>query len=214
MEKWDACIDPNHCPPLPTKSIRLFVGVDASTKKDRSAVVSVYKESGKVKLGPKRFWQPSSSDPMDLEATMEAFLLDLQKGFILVSVKYDPYQFHRSALTLQKSGLPMQEFPQSVPNLTEIGQNLFDLVEYGNLVLYDCKDLRAEAKSAIAKETPRGLRIAKEKSSAKIDQIVALAMACLDAASADENMGDGQVAIKFGQAIDYDFLEENPSPFW
>ncbi len=185
MQKWDAATDPRHSPPLPNKSISLYVGCDASTKRDRSAVVSVYRdESGKIKLGPKRFWQPSKAQPMDLEVTMEAYLLELSRGYNLTSVLFDPFQFHRSAMTLQKQGLPMVEFPQTSGNLTEMGQNLFDLVEYGNLVLYSCKDLRYEASVAVAKETPRGLRIAKEKSSQKIDQIVSLAMACLQATKA------------------------------
>ena len=117
---------------------------------------------------------------MDLEETMEKYLLELHKGFTLLSVKYDPFQFHRSAMTLAKKGLPMAEYPQTVPNLTEIGQNLFDLVQYRNIVFYPCKDLRFEASCAIGKETGRGIRIAKEKSSQKIDEIVALAMAALD----------------------------------
>jgi phage terminase large subunit-like protein len=180
MDKWDACVDPEHRPPLPDKRVSLWVGVDASVKKDRSAVVSVYREGGKIKLGPKRFWQPSAAEPMDLEETMEKYLLELHMGYTLLSVKYDPFQFHRSAMTLTKKGLPMAEYPQTVPNLTEIGQNLFDLVQYRNLVLYPCKDLRFEASCAIGKETGRGIRIAKEKSSQKIDEIVALAMAALD----------------------------------
>ena len=76
------------------------------------------------------------------------------------------------------------EFPQTAGNLTEAGQGLFDLVEFGNIVLYPCKDLRSEAAIAVAKETGRGLRITKEKSTHKIDQIVALAMACLEATKA------------------------------
>lgn len=180
MEKWDRCVDPDYRPPLPNKSTQLWVGVDASVKKDRSAVVSVYREGDKIKLGPKRFWQPSPNDPMDLEETMEAYLLELYRGYILLSVKYDPFQFHRSAATLKKKGLPMEEYPQTSSNLTEIGQNLYDLVEYGNIVLYPCRDMRYEATCAMAKETGRGLKIMKEKSTQKIDQIVALAMAALD----------------------------------
>lgn len=179
MDRWDDCVDPDHRPPLPDKRIRLSIGVDASTKKDRSAVVSVYKENEVIKLGPKRFWQPTASDPMDLEETMEAYLLELSKGYSIQSVKYDPFQFHRSATTLAKRGLRTEEFPQSVPNLTEMGQNLYDLVKYGNIVLYPCKDLRQEATVAMGKETGRGIRIVKEKSSQKIDQIVALAMAAI-----------------------------------
>ncbi len=181
MERWDSCVDPEHRPPLSNKSIQLYVGVDASVKKDRSAVVSVYREGDKIKLGPKRFWQPSPDDPMDLEETMEAYLLELHRGYNLLSIKYDPYQFHRSATTLKKKGLHMEEYPQTTGNLTEIGQNCYDLVEYGNIVLYPCKDMRYEATCAIAKDTGRGLRIVKEKSTQKIDQIVALAMAALEA---------------------------------
>lgn len=185
MEKWDRCVEPEHKPPLPNKDICIRVGVDASVKKDRSAVVSVYREDGIVKLGPKRFWQPTSEDPMDLEETMEKYLQELYDGYTLLSVRYDPFQFHRSAMTLSKRGLPMQEYPQTSSNLTEMGQNLYDLVEYGNIKLYACKDMRYEATCAMAKETGRGLKITKEKSTQKIDQIVALAMASLEIVKSD-----------------------------
>ena len=199
MEKWDACVDPNHRPPLPDKDICLFVGVDASVKKDRSAVVTVYKKDGKVLLGPKRFWQPTSKDPMDLEETMEAYLLELYRDYTLLSVRYDPFQFHRSATTLAKNGLPMEEFPQTGGNLTEMGQNLYDLVEYGNIVLYPCKDLRYEATCAIAKETGRGLMIRKEKSTQKIDEIVALAMAALQGVKASPFFGVCKLYYESGE---------------
>jgi len=183
MDKWDRCVNPAHRPPMPDKEITLWVGVDASLKKDRSAVVSVYKDQdGRILLGPKRFWQPSKTNPMDLETTMEAYLLELHQGFILRTVRYDPYQFHRSAMTLRGKGLPMEEYPQTTGNLTDMGQNLYDLVEYGNIILYACKDLRYEATCAVAKETERGFQITKVKSSQKIDEIVALAMAVLPAA--------------------------------
>jgi phage terminase large subunit-like protein len=83
-------------------------------------------------------------------------------------------------MTLAKKGLPMQEYPQTIPNLTEMGQGLYDLVKGGGIVFYPDKELRKEANVAIAKETTRGFRIAKEKTSAKIDQIVALAMAAVE----------------------------------
>lgn len=179
MAKWDKCVDPSHRPPLPDKSIKLCVAVDASTKGDRSAVVSTYQEERKIKLGPKRFWQPSKKEPMDLEETMEKYLLELYRDYTLVSVKYDPWQFHRSATTLKKKGLLMEEYPQTTGNLVEMGQNIYDLVEYNNIVLYADKELRQEAQNAVAKETERGFRIVKDKVTKKIDQIIALAMAAL-----------------------------------
>jgi phage terminase large subunit-like protein len=183
MDRWDDCVLASHSPPLPDKRISLYVGVDASTKKDRTAVVSVYKQDGKVLLGPKRFWQPSKENPMDLEETIEAYLLELHKGYRILRVNYDPFQFHRSATTLTKKGLPMREYPQTIPNLTACGQNIYDLVQSGNIILYPCKDLRYEASCAIGKETSRGFRIAKESTSAKVDQIVALAMAAVEASA-------------------------------
>jgi hypothetical protein len=49
------------------------------------------------------------------------------------------------------------------------------------LRLYPADDLRQQALSRVAVENPRGWRIAKEKTSKKIDAIVALAMAVLSA---------------------------------
>jgi phage terminase large subunit-like protein len=184
MKKWDACVSGDHSPPIPDKFITLYVGVDIGVKRDRSAVVTVYRDSsGKLKLGPKRFWSPTAADPIDLEETVEAYVEELAKGYNISVVRYDPYQFHRSAMTLAKMGINMQEYPQTTANLQIMGQNIYDLVEYKNLVLYEDVDLRFEANCARAKESMRGLQITKEKSTQKIDQIVALAMAAVDTRS-------------------------------
>lgn len=180
MDDWDACVSEDHKPPLPNKDHTLFVGVDIGTKRDRSAVVTVYRMGDKLYLGPKKFWQPTKEEPIDLEETVEAYIVKLAKGYNISIVRYDPYQFHRSAVTLKKMGIPMEEFPQTVGNLQEMGQKLYDLVHYGQIELYQDKDLRFEANCARAKESIRGLQITKEKSTQKIDQIVALAMACVD----------------------------------
>ena len=177
MEDWDKCVDPGYCPPLPNKSIRLYAGADASMKRDRSAVVSVYREGNSIKLGPFRVWQPSPSNPMDYEATMEAFVKELVKSYTVSAVYYDPYQFHRSATTLTQAGVKMVEYPQTVGNMTDAGQALYDAVKHRTLVLYEDDELRKEASFAVGKETPRGMRIVKEKASHKIDAIIALAMA-------------------------------------
>lgn len=62
-----------------------------------------------------------------------------------------------------------------------MGQTLFDLLTGKNLVFYASDELRQQALSTIAIENPRGWRIAKEKTSKKIDAIVALTMACVAA---------------------------------
>jgi len=177
MDQWDACVDPDFRPPLPSPRLQLWVGADASTKKDRSAVVSVYRDGNMVCLGPFTTWQPTKIKPMDLEESMEAYIKMLSRNYEVIEVRYDPFQFHRSATTLLKDGINMVEFPQTVGNLTDMGQCLFDAVKHQSLKLYADADMRKEASFAVGKETPRGMRIVKEKASHKIDAIIALAMA-------------------------------------
>jgi phage terminase large subunit-like protein len=114
---------------------------------------------------------------MDLEESMEAYIKVLSRNFDIAEVRYDPFQFHRSATTLTKEGINMVEFPQTVGNLTDMGQCLFDAVKHQSLKLYADAEMRKEASFAAGKETPRGMRIIKEKSSHKIDAIIGLAMA-------------------------------------
>jgi len=140
--------------------------------------VGVYREGNRIKLAFSRYWQPSFLQPMDLEATLEQFLLEVRDGYAVQAVRYDPHQFHRSATTLTAQRLPMEEYVQSTPNLEAMAQSLFDAVKYKSIVLYKDRTLREEASQAVAVQTRNEkFYISKEKSGHKIDQIVALAMA-------------------------------------
>jgi hypothetical protein len=68
-----------------------------------------------------------------------------------------------------------------VPNLTEASSNLYELIKGRNLAVYRDDAIRLAVSRAVALETPRGWRIAKEKASHKIDVVVALAQAALGA---------------------------------
>jgi phage terminase large subunit-like protein len=181
LDYWDKCIDPGHRPVLPTREQRLFVGVDASIKHDSAAVVAVYYDAkkGKVVLARHRTWQPTAKDPLDLDGTIGDYLRTMRREYNLGQILYDPYQMHDLSTRLKSDGLPMVEYPQSVPNLTDMGQNLYELIKSGNLILYPDEFMRVCASHAIALQSSRGWRIAKEKTSFKIDVIVALAMASL-----------------------------------
>jgi phage terminase large subunit-like protein len=183
LEDWDKCVDLNHRPMLSSYDQRLFVGVDASIKHDSAAVVAVYHDYGssKIVLAKHRIWQPSSHDPLDLDGTIGDFLRDLSRNYGLSDIRYDPFQMHDLSTRLRSEGLPMTEYPQSVPNLTSMGQNLYELVKGGNLVIYPDDYMRTCASHTVALQSSRGWRIAKEKTSFKIDVIVALAMAALSA---------------------------------
>ena len=92
------------------------------------------------------------------------------------SVNYDPYQLHDLATRLRGEGIPMEEFPQSVGRLTQLGQKLYELIRHGNLITYEDEELRRHISHAVAVESSRGWRLAKTKRSNKIDLAVALEM--------------------------------------
>src|SRR5262245_46244317 len=75
----------------------------------------------------------------------------------------------------------MEEYPQTVPNLTESSQNLYELIDGRNLVVCPNDAIRLAVSRGVAVETTRGWRIAKDKQSHKIDVVVALAMSALAA---------------------------------
>ncbi len=183
MEWWDRCVDPEATPLLADRQLSVWVGIDASVKRDTTAIfVCAWDHAAKkVRLIWHRVFQPTPDDPLDFEATVEATLLDLQQRFRLVEVRYDPYQMQSVAQRLQRAGVPMVEFPQSVPNLTEASTNLYELIKSSNLIAYADAGVRLAVQRSIAIETSRGWRIAKEKTSHKIDVIIALAQAALGA---------------------------------
>jgi hypothetical protein len=183
MAWWDACVDPTVRPVVSDPRLSAWLGVDVGVKKDSTAVVGCTfdSESKKVRLIYHRIFQPTKETPLDFEATIESTLLELRSRFHIREVRYDPWQMISSAQRLSTSGLPMVEFPQTVPNLTEASQNLYDLIKGRNLAAYEDAEIRTAISRAAAKETPRGWRIGKEKQTHKVDVVVALAQAALGA---------------------------------
>lgn len=206
MEQWDLCVDPDHRPPLPNPRLPIYAAADASVKRDKSSVVSVYRDGNMVCLGPFTTWQPSRDDPMDFESSIEAYVKTLASNYNVAEVRYDPYQLHRSATTLRGEGINMVEWPQTVGNMTDCGQALYDAVKHRTLRLYGDVELRKEASFAVGKETPRGMRIVKEKASHKIDAIVALAMATHAASTRPE----AEQAWELPYAPDDRWQQNNP----
>jgi phage terminase large subunit-like protein len=178
MNKWDTIVRPDLAPVACELFTEAFVGIDASYKHDSAAIcVTAFDRSTQmVRLLNHKVFQPSPDAPLDFELTIESYLLDLKRRFQLRQVRYDPYQMVSTAQRLAKAGIPMEEFPQTVPNLTAASQNLFDMIQSQALVLYPDDDMRLAVSRAVAIEGPRGWRIGKEKSAFKIDVIVALAM--------------------------------------
>jgi hypothetical protein len=146
---WDPCVDRGLSQVLRARDKRLFVGVDAATKHDTAAVVAVCWDGDQLALASHRMWQPTPTDPLDLEATIEAYLRTLHTGFHIAQVFCDPYQLHRTIMKLKGAGVPIEEFPQTPANCTRMGQTLFDLLNGRNLRLYPADDLRQQALNTV-----------------------------------------------------------------
>ena len=183
MDWWDECVDAEARPLLEGRRLPVWVGVDASVKRDSTAVVACTydRERKKVRLVFHRVFQPSPEDPLDFEATVEETVLWLARVFHLREVRYDPYQMAASAARLVKLRMPMVEFAQTSGNLTEASSNLYELIKGRNMILYPDAALRLAVQRSAAIEGARGWRIAKEKVSHKVDVVVALAQAALGA---------------------------------
>jgi phage terminase large subunit-like protein len=200
-EWWAACVNADLTPILADRGLSVWAGVDASVKRDSTAIVGCAYDyaAKKVRLVCHRKFQPTQKDPLNFEATIEAELLDMHRRYRLVEVRYDPYQMVSSARRLTAAGVPMLEFPQSVPNLTEASSNLYELIKGRNLVVYPDEEITLAVNRAVAIETSRGWRIAKEKASHKIDLVVALAQAALGAARGGavpaSSLKDGHLAL-------------------
>jgi len=56
-----------------------------------------------------------------------------------------------------------------------LGSNLYELIKGARITIYKDDALRLAVSRTVAKETPRGMQLTKEKPSHKIDVVIALA---------------------------------------
>ncbi len=141
-DDWKTCVDPALTPLVPSRyeaasqGYALSVGVDAATKQDSAAVVAVAHEGERIRICAHRIWTPKKGEPLDLEETIEEYLLQLARDFRIRTVRFDPFQMARSAATLRRAGLRMEDFPQTSGNLTAADQALYDVIRQRRLVAY------------------------------------------------------------------------------
>jgi phage terminase large subunit-like protein len=181
LASWDQCVRPSL---LPTYSrVPVWVGVDASTKRDSTAIVAVTfeRKTNIVRLVAHRVFTPAPDDPIDFESTIESTLLDWRRRYILRQVWFDPYQMAATAQRLAKARIPIEEYAQTIGNLTAATSNLFELIQARTLVLYPDAGMRLAVSRAIVTESSRGWKLDKAKQAHHIDVVVALSMACLAA---------------------------------
>jgi len=206
-EAWQACYSPDCKPLLPKDRRRAVFGADASTSRDLTALVGVTynQEGGFTDVVYTRTWKPKPNilrlgkPTIDLDETIKAEILHLHAAGLVEAVVYDPYQLHSIAMDLSKAGVRMIELPQTAQRV-EADQALYDAI-IGRLIRhYGDPTLNEHINNAVAIETPRGFRLAKEKTSRKIDAAVALSMA---------HHGALNTQKAYGQVIIYpDFFDD------
>ena len=109
MAWFDACVDPDARPLVIDRTMPVWIGVDASVKRDSTAIVAVAWDSraNKVRLVSHRVFQPSAGDPLDFEATIERTVRDLCARFHVRDVRARPSQERslRRSSPMNASGL-------------------------------------------------------------------------------------------------------------
>ena len=172
MSDWDACVDRDWREQLHDKSLNVYVGIDAGHKHDSTAIAAVVfdRETQRVKLVFHRVFVPRKGEPLDFESTIGETIRIIKQRYTVVKCLADPWQLQHLMQQLRREQIPIEEYPQSAPNLTASSENLGQLITNGNLVLYKDAAMRTAASHAVAVEIQgRGAwKIAKEKSSRRI----------------------------------------------
>lgn len=176
----------------------IYVGIDAATKRDCTAIVGVSPDtqSGKIAIVFHKSWKPTGDgESLDLEQTLEPYLLQMWKRFHIVDIACDPAHMYQIITRMKNKGLPINEFSQVDSGMIQASQHLYDLLRQDNLWAYPADDIREHMQNVMAEYTSRGLKIVKDKGNPrlakkKVDLIVALAMACH---RAYQNMGMEQL---------------------
>lgn len=185
MEWWKAC-EVLEVPLMMDKESQyqrwpIVIGVDVGVVHDCTAVAGVYYDSGakRVGLAFHKIWTPTKENPIDLEDTVEKFILEMKAQFNIHAVVYDPTNFHRSMTTLKdKFGINMVEYPQSPGRMEIVGQSFYDAIRGRYLAVYADDEIRSHIRHTTAENRGRGFRLVKgDKMGKPMDFTIALAMA-------------------------------------
>jgi phage terminase large subunit-like protein len=183
-EQWAACYSPDVQRWADGDTRRLVLGADASTSRDLTALVGVTRDDEQrlTEAVYCRVWKPqrnryrSNKLTVDIDETIGDEVLRLHSLGAVLAVVADPFQLHTCILRWGKAGIPVIELPQNAARV-EADQALYDAILGRTLAHCGDPTLTEHVQNAVAIETPRGFRLAKEKTSRKIDAAVALSMA-------------------------------------
>lgn len=161
-----------------------WVGWDAATKRDSTAVVAVQQQGERVVVSHRIWSRPfdAMGDPVDdwtlPIAEVEEHVAGLFEKYDVVGCAYDPAFITWSAETLAARGLEMIEWPQSDSRMVPATQALYELITSGELAHDGDPTMAKHIAAVVAKQTRAGgQRMGKGQQSRQIDLAIALAMA-------------------------------------
>jgi hypothetical protein len=131
MAAWDACVQASLTPSM--ERVPVWIGVDASTKRDSTALVAVSfdKATSCVRLVAHRVFTPTAGTRSTSRRRWSGRSWSGGSVTCCGRVLFDPYQMQSVAQRLAKAHVPIEEYPQTIPNLTASTSALFDLIKAG-----------------------------------------------------------------------------------
>ncbi len=165
----------------------VVLGFDGSFNGDCTALVAATPDGF---VAPVALWQkPENVDEwhVDIEA-VEAKIIETCKTYDVREIACDPYRWQRSMQVLENEGLPVVEFPQSVPRMVAACAKFFDAVMDKRIHHNGDVDLTRHMNHAVIKTDGKGPRLVKEHKMSKrhVDLAVAAVMAYDRAAQPEE----------------------------
>jgi hypothetical protein len=199
---------PNH----PGRGQPVVVAVDAGIIHDCSAVVATYynASTGHVCLAFSRIWKPIPGEKIDLEDTVERYILEKNKLFNIIEVAYDPAQLQRSMMTLRKLGMATFEYTQTPVHMLEMTNTFYDLWKNDMMEVYEDEEIRLHLLRATVERSGRGIQFKKTRhhGQAAFDAAVAMAMA------AHRTLVRGMTLPEGDETVEIPFSDDDRMESW
>ena len=218
MDKWDACAFPVNEDEL--KGRKCYAGLDLSSTTDITALVLVFPPLGEndtYKVLP-YFWLPEETLDLRVKkdhvlydvwerqgfinttegnvvhyAEIEKFIEELGKKYNIQQIAFDRWGATQMAQNLDDLGFTVVPFGQGFKDMSPPTKELYKLILERKIAHSGHPVLRWMADNIFIRQDPAGnIKVDKEKSTEKIDGIVALIMG-LDRAIRCANMSTGSV---------------------
>jgi len=175
-----------------------------------TAAVAARRDGDIFQLVSHRIWKPTGDGEIGLRQTFLPWLVDLRCRYSLDRIMYDPYNLSTLAQMGREAGPRMEELPNATGNQTAFTGVLLNQIRSRGLRVYQAPDLREHTLNAVLVETAREIRLAKEKSSKKIDGAVALARALWSAQQ--HSYGDWHLGLTLGPWRGHLLLDAGADP--